>query len=316
MTDTVSVTGSIAALRDMPVGVQGEGGAVTAVLVDAGDRVRDGQVLARIDRSVQAQEVSQLQAALRQARADAELAQSELDRAQALVSRGFISKADIDRKTAARDGANAKVAMAAAQLKESQARLARLDVRAPEAGLVLERNVEPGQVVGAGSGALFRIAKDGVFELRAKVAEQDLVGLKVGMKAEVRPVGQNQVVEGTVWQLSPTVDPQSRQGIARIRLEPSEDIRPGGFAQADIKAGQVSAPVLPESAVLSDAQGNYVYVVDGANKVVRRDVKLGMVSSQGIAIASGLTGQEKVVLSAGAFLHPGEQVSPKVQQSK
>jgi RND family efflux transporter MFP subunit len=184
--DSVGVTGSIAARRDMPVGVQGEGGAVTAVHVEAGDIVRAGQVLATIDKSVQAQQVQQLQASLAQARADAALAQAELDRALTLVDRGFISKADIDRRTASRDSANARVNVAAAQLREGQARLARLDIRAPKAGLVLERNVERGQVVSAGSAAVFRMAEDGAMEMRAAVAEQDLVGLEVGQSATVR----------------------------------------------------------------------------------------------------------------------------------
>ncbi|HPU15286.1 MAG TPA: biotin/lipoyl-binding protein, partial [Polymorphobacter sp.] len=94
---TVRGTGSIAARRDMPVGVQGEGGRVTSVLVDAGQFVRAGQVLATIDKAVQTQQLAQMQAGSRSARADAALAQAELDRAQALVSKGFISKADIDR---------------------------------------------------------------------------------------------------------------------------------------------------------------------------------------------------------------------------
>jgi HlyD family secretion protein len=152
--DEIRVTGQIAARRDMPVGVQGEGGLVTAVLVDAGQFVRAGQVLARIDRSVQVQQVAQMAAQIRSARADAALAQAELDRAGRLVGKGFISKADIDRKTATRDANLARVTVAQAQLGEMQARVARLDVRAPAAGLVLARMVEAGQVVNPSGSAL------------------------------------------------------------------------------------------------------------------------------------------------------------------
>lgn len=309
----VNVTGTVAALRDMPVGVQGEGGAVTAVLVDAGDFVRKGQVLARIDKSVLEQQVRQLQASVVQARADAALAQSELDRALTLVERGFISKADIDRRTATRDRANAGVNVAIAQLNETQARLGRLDIRAPEAGLILERNVEPGQVVSsAGGAAVFRMAQDGIFELQAKVAEQDLVRLRDGMEALVTPVGQaGNTAKGKIWQLSPVVDPQTRQGVARIRLEPNPGLRPGGFASAAIVAGSANAPLLPESAVLSDEKGNFVYIIDADNKVVRRDVTVGEVSSVGITIAKGLKGDEQVVYSAGAFLNPDDIVVPQ-----
>ncbi len=187
----ISATGSIAATRDLPVGVSGEGGMVTQVLVDAGDRVRAGQVLARLDKSVQVQQARQMAASIRAAKANADLAQTQLDRAQALVSRGFISRADIDQKTAARDAARAQVAVAQAQFNEMQARIARLDIRSPTAGMVLERSVEPGQVVSQGGSALFRVAKDGAVEMRALLAEQEIARLKVGMPAEVTPVGQN-----------------------------------------------------------------------------------------------------------------------------
>src|SRR3546814_4436167 len=85
-------------------------------------------------------------------------------RAKQLVSRGFISQADIDSKTATRDAAVARVNVAKASLAETQARNGRLDIRAPAAGLVLTRDVEPGQIVSAGSGVLFRVALGGQME--------------------------------------------------------------------------------------------------------------------------------------------------------
>ena len=98
----------------MPVGVAGEGGQVVRVLVEPGQWVSAGQVLAVIDRSVQAQQAAQLAAQIEVARADLRLAQNELDRAQSLVSRGFISQADLDRKRATRDAAAARVRVAQA----------------------------------------------------------------------------------------------------------------------------------------------------------------------------------------------------------
>lgn len=312
--DSVSVTGSIAARRDMPVGVQGEGGAVTAVLVDAGDTVRAGQVLATIDKSVQSQQVQQLQASLTQARADAALAQAELDRALTLVERGFISKADIDRRTASRDSANARVGVAAAQLREGQARLGRLDIRAPESGLVLVRNVEAGQVVSAGSPAVFRMAESGAMEMRAAVAEQDLAALAVGQSATVQLVGSSKLYAGRVWMVEPVIDPTSRQGRARIALSGDASLRPGAFSSGRIEVGKAKRPMLPESAVLGDAESSFVYVIAKDGTVIRRDVKLGSVTSAGAAISSGITGNEMVVLSAGAFLNPGEKVNAVVQK--
>jgi RND family efflux transporter MFP subunit len=306
----ITATGTLAARRDMPVGVAGEGGMVSRVLVEAGDWVGAGQTLAVLERSVQAEEARQLAASIDVAKADAELAQQELNRAQALVGRGFISKADLQRRVATRDSANARVRVAQAQLGAARARIGRLDIRAPVAGLVLARNVEAGQVVSPGSGGLFRMAEGGRMELRALLAQEDLARVTVGAAATVTPVGSTHSYEGNVWQIAPVVDPQSRQGEARVALAYAPELRPGGFASVEIRGGTVDAPLLPETAVQSDANGNFVFVVDGRNRAIRRDIKVGEVSDRGVAITGGLSGDERVVLSAGAFLNSGDKVQP------
>jgi HlyD family secretion protein len=316
VTKVISATGTIAARREMPVGMAGEGGQVTRVLVEPGQWVAAGQVLAVVDRAVQVQQLNSLVAQVRVAQADANIAQSELDRARTLVERGFISKADLDRKTATRDAAVARVRVADAQVGEARARTGRLDVRAPAAGLVLTRNIEPGQVVSAGSGVLFRMARGGEMELLAQLAEADLQSLPVGTNATVTPVGSELSIAGRVWQVSPVIDPQSRQGTVRIAIPYSRALRPGGFADARLVAGRGESPLLPESAVLSDPEGNYVYVVVGKDNVVQRQkVTVGSVNDAGVAIASGLTGNERVVVLAGSFLNPGDKVKPVLQKS-
>ena len=316
VSNSVSATGSLAARVEMPVGVVGEGGAVTRVLVQPGDWVRAGQVLATVERSVQTEQVRSLAAQVEVNRADAKLAQAQLDRAKTLVARGFISQADIDQRTATRDAANARVNVAVAQLAEQRARTGRLDIRAPAAGLVLTRAVEPGQIVSAGSAILFRMAKDGEMEMLAQLSEGDLATIRPGNGATVTPVGGTAQFAGRVWQVSPVVDNQTRQGIARIAIPYNPAIRPGGFASAMIVSGTGYAPMLPESAVQSDEKGNYVYVVNGRDEVQRRDVKIGQVTDVGVAILNGLNGDERIVASAGAFLTPGQKVKPEVSRSK
>ncbi|HTI31277.1 MAG TPA: efflux RND transporter periplasmic adaptor subunit [Sphingomonas sp.] len=307
----VSANGNLGARREMPVGVAGEGGMVARVLVEPGQWVGAGQVLATIDRRVQTQQAASLGSQIAVAQADARLAQANLERAQALVKNGFISKAQIDQLTATRDAANARARVAGANYQQSLASNSRLDIRAPAAGLVLERRVEPGQIVSAGSGMLFRMAKGGEMEMLARLGEADLARMHTGLAATVTPVGSTDSIKGQVWQVSPVIDPQTRQGIVRIAVPYSGAIRPGGFAEAKIVGGVANVPLLPQSAVQSDDKGNYVYIVDGNNKVVRRDVKVGDVGDSGVTIMAGLSGQERVVLSAGAFLNPGETVVPQ-----
>ena len=312
----VTASGPLAAKRDQPVGIAGQGGRVERVLVDAGNWVRSGQVLAVVDRSVQAQQTAQLAAQVDAARANASLAQNNYERAIALQGRGFVSKAEIDSKKSTRDAANAQVRVAQAQLAASRAELGRLNVVAPESGLILSRTVVVGQIVSPGSGALFRLAAGGQMEMQAQLSQQDLVLVHAGMLAEVTPVGSERKFSGSVWQVSPAIDPQSRLGMVRISVPYDSVMRPGGFAEARITAGTTSAPLLPQSAVLSDDKGNYVYIVNGKNEVERRDIKIGSVDNRGVTIAEGLSGNESVVLSAGPFLNPGQKVKAQVQASR
>lgn len=307
----IEAPGTLAARRPMPVGVVGEGGMVLRVTVDAGDWVQKGQVLAVIDRSVQVQQAEAQSAQIDVARADANLAQANLDRALQLVARGFISKADVDRLTATRDAAVARVKVAQAQLREQRARNERLNIYAPATGYVLQRSVEPGQTVSAGSPALFTIASGGEMEMLAQLSEEQLATLSVGTIASVTPTGSEQRFSGQIWQLAPVIDQTTRQGTARIALSFAPELRPGGFATARINSGSFTATVLPESAVLADTKGSFVYIVDKDNKAVRRAVKTGAVTATGIAITGGLNGTERIVLRAGGFLNPGETVNPQ-----
>ena len=93
-------------------------------------------------------------------------------------------------------------------------------------------------------------------------------------------------------------------------------MKPGGFAEARITAGATTAPLLPQSAVLSDDKGNYVYIVNGKNEVERRNITIGSVSDSGVTIGAGLSGNEAVVLSAGPFLNPGQKINPRREAAR
>ena len=121
---------------------------------------------------------------------------------------------------------------------------------------------------------------------------------------------------GQIWQISPIIDVQSRQGIAKIALSYDRALRPGGFASTRIKSGTSQAAVLPESAVQNDSKGSFVYIIDKDDKVVRREITIGAVSAAGLSIASGLNGTERVVLRAAGFLNPGQTVKPMVEKDK
>ena len=313
VTTTVSFTGAIAARYDMPIGNDGDTGRIVSVAVEAGDHVQKGQLLARLDDSVLVPQVNRLAASLEQAKAQSDLSAAEYRRALGVEKAGALSAEDIEKRraTAVTDAANVKVV--AAQLAESQARLARTRIVAPIAGTVLTRRAEVGMIANPGGDALFRVASGGEVEMRGQLAEQDLAQVKVGDAATVHLTGLPQAFEGKVRLLGAIIDPATRLGEIRITLKPDPALRPGAFARGDVRIGNAQRPVVPRTAVLTDTNGSYVYIVGADNKATRRAVSVAETSEQGVVIEAGLTGSEQVVTTAAGFLRPGEQVKIAVQ---
>jgi RND family efflux transporter MFP subunit len=309
ITSTVAFTGTINARYDMPIGTEGETGRVAAIYVEAGDHVKAGQLLAQVDESILKPQVDRLAATLEEARANAGLAAAEYRRAEGVEAAGALSKEDIEKRRAAALTADAEVKVAGAQLAEYQARLSHTQVRAPVDGVVLTRAAEVGQIVTPGGNAMFRLARGSEVEMRALVAEQDLPSLRVGQSADVYLTGVDQPFLGKVRLLGAIIDPQSRLGEVRIALQPDPQLRPGAFARGEVVVGKGERPVLPQTAVLSDERGTYVLVVNAGSLVERRDVHVSDTNVHGLVISAGLTGTERVIMTAAGFLRIGERVS-------
>ena len=304
---TVSLTGLISAMNDMPIGVEGDGGRVSAVLAEPGDHVRRGQVLARLNPLTAQSQVDSAQASLEELRADAASAQAEYARAE--KARDSFSVEEFERRRTAALTAEAKAKAAEAQLGTARTVWQRTTVVAPSDGIVLTRAAEVGQIAMQGSAPLFRLARDGAIEMRGEVAEQDMPRLKIGQTAMVRLDGVAHPFAGKVWQIGAVIDGVTRQGTVRIELPGADqNLRPGAFARADIQADPTVGVILPQTAVLSDEQGTYALIVGANDRVERRAINVVGARAQGMLVDSGLTGNERVVAVAGAFLRTGEQV--------
>jgi HlyD family secretion protein len=306
---TVDIIGTIGARYDMPIGVEGDGGRVAAIYVEAGDHVKRGQVLAHLNVSVLEPQVANLEASLEQAKAEEELAIAEYHRAQAVGASGALSVEETQRRKSSSVTAASKVKFVQAQLAEAKARLARADIRAPDDGIILTRSVEVGQTASAAE-PMFRLSKGGEVEMRGQVAEQDLPLLKVGQEVTVKLTGTSITYPGKIRLLGAIIDPATRLGMARISLAPDPNLRPGAFARADVTVSNAERAVLPQTAILSDDRGSYVLVVNAENKVERRAVRVSGMIQSGVTIGEGVTGRDKVVATAGAFLQEGDVVKP------
>ena len=304
---TVSLTGQISAQNDMPIGVEGDGGRVAAVLVEPGDRVKRGQVLARLNPFTAQSQVESAQASLDELQAAAAASQAEYVRAE--KARDAFSVEEFERRRTAAVTAVSKARAAEAQLAEAHTRWQRTTVVAPSDGIVLTRAAEVGQIAMPGAAPLFRLARDGAIEMRGEVAEQDMPRLKVGQVAMVRLDGVAEPFVGKVWQIGAVIDGVTRQGTVRISLPAADqNLRPGAFARADIQAGATVGVILPQTAVLSDDQGSYTLIVGANDRIERRAINVVGARSEGLLVDGGLTGNERVVAIAGAFLRAGEQV--------
>jgi HlyD family secretion protein len=307
VTSQVSLTGLISARNDMPIGNEGDAGRISAVLVEAGDRVRKGQVLARLNPITAQSQLDGAEASLDEVRANAAVAQSEWARAQ--QGDDIFSKEETERRRTTALTARAKVRAAEAQVVDARNKLAYTVILAPTDGIVLTRNAEVGQIAVPGSTVLFHLARDGEIEMRGQVAEQDVPRLALGQSATVRLDGVAKTFTGTIWQIGAIIDAGTRQGTVRIVLPADQNLRPGAFARADIEVGSTTGVLLPQTAVLSDERGNYVLIVGGDNKLERRAVTVGGARSDGLLVSQGLNGSERVVAIAGAFLRTGETVA-------
>jgi RND family efflux transporter MFP subunit len=145
--------------------------------------------------------------------------------------------------------------------------------------------------------------------MRGQIAEQDLAVLKTGQQAVVYITGLSRPFEGRVRLLGAVIDPTTRLGEIRVALKPDPALRPGAFARGSVMVNQAERPVLPQTAVMSDSNGAYVYIVSDNGRVERRPVTVGGTIDSGIIIASGITGNERIVVTAGGFLRDGEQVT-------
>lgn len=302
----VTASGSVSAWEEVPVGAETGGLVATAVLVDEGGYVRQGQPLVQLNTALLSAQVRQQQAGLETAQATAARDEAALSRAQELESRGFLSRASLDTALANQRSAQAAVAQARAALSQSQTQLAQATIRAPVSGLVISRSVTRGQIVAAGT-ELFRLVRDGRLELDAQVPETELSLVRAGMPATVTS-DQAGETTGTVRIVTPEVDPETRLGIARIALSANGALRPGMFARASIDVGSAPALTIPAAAVIYREGQAGVYVL-GDNSTVRF-VRIGSGARVGpsLAVTSGLTAGQRVVLSGAGFLGDGDRV--------
>jgi HlyD family secretion protein len=335
--DSVIVTGTLVAKEEILVAAQIDGYAITEILVEEGDQVKAGQVLARLSREIieaalaqNKAQISRAEASMASARSsiiEAEAgrvqAQASFQRTRALRDEGIASAETFDQRQAAAQQTTARLAAAREQLRLAEADKAlaeaqrmewmvkdrRTEIKAPSDGVISRRTARIGAIAATSVDPLFRIIRDGAIELEAELAETTLARIVVGQKALVRPAGREVDLPATVRLLSAEIGRTSRLGRVRLQLDKPEGLVIGSFARGSIEIARKDAVLAPLSAVLFTSDGPRVQVVrDGL--VETRPITAGIRSGGQIEVRTGLTADEKVVTVSGTFLRNGDRVLP------
>jgi HlyD family secretion protein len=338
MTDRILASGLVAAVEEVQVPPLIEGQPLEELRADVGDVVTEGQVLAVLSRStleLQKSEavaslaasramIAQAEAQLVEAEASAAEAQRVADRTALLREQGSAPQAQSDTananavSAAARvqvarqslESARAQLALSEARLENVDLQLSRTEVRSPVAGKIIARNAKLGAIATAAGLPMFVLIRDGALELRADVAEADILRLAQGQTARLSAIGMGgEGLTGTVRLVEPTIDTVTRLGQARIEVSEPDRLRSGMFVEAEIIVAEREALAVPLTAVGTSAEGITVMRVrDGlAERVV---VKTGIRDGAFVEIIDGLAAGDLVVAKAGAFVRAGDRINP------
>ena len=310
LTGGLVASGVLVSREEAAVGSELAGFRVARVLVEEGAVVAAGQPLVQLDNTLIQAQIEQQTALVAQQAVAARQSQLQADRVMGLQGQGVVSEEQLQQRQFQAESSRAALAAQTAILNDFKTRQARMTIRAPVSGRVLERTVRPGDI--SGGGTYFRIARDNLVELDAEVPERSLSTVQIGDGAEVTlPSGK--VVQGKVRLISPRIDAQSRLGRIRVLLPVSNDLRPGGYAQAAFNSATRKATVVPEAAIRFDAEGASVMVVGEGNRVQQVKIKAGQRSDGYVELLEGPPVGATVVKGAGSFVMSGDVVKPYVE---
>ena len=308
---TLSASGGLAAWQEVVIGAETQGLRLVEVAVQVGERVRRGQLLARLQSDTLTAERAATQAALAEAEAVLTQARLEAERDRALQAGGALSAQQLQQTLTAETTARTRVQALKARLQADEVRLAQTRLLAPDDGLISARLATVGAVAQPGQ-ELFRLIRQGRIEWRAELSGADMARLSPGTAVRLTPAGTDTVLEGRVRQIAPTVDPATRQGLVYVDLTPgaaaSPVARPGMLARGEFQLGGSEALTLPQGAVLLREGFSIVMRIEADARVREVKVRTGRRVGDRVEILEGLDAQARVVAQGAGFLGDGDRV--------
>lgn len=302
----LSANGNIAAWQEAVIGAEAGGLRLEDVLVNVGDHVKTGQVLARLQSETLRADLEQTRASLRESEAAQAEATANADRARKLQPSGMISAQQANQWLTAEQTARARVAVFKAKIKADEVRLAQTQVKAPDDGSISARLATVGAVVQPGQ-ELFRLIRGDRLEWRAEIPAGDLQRLKPGMPASIFTASGARA-PGVIRMVAPTVDPQTRNGLVYVDITQAQDARAGMFARGEIELGKSGVLTLPQSAVQMRDGFHYIFRIGADSTVIQTKVSIGRRAGDRIEVTGGVDPAQRVVSTGVGFLVDGDTV--------
>jgi len=304
--DRLEASGNIMPWHESHISTEVGGLRLASVLVNEGDMVKKGQVLARFDTATV--ETDQDVANAQRVEAEAVLAQAvaTLERANRLAPSGGVSRQELTLYETQKNTAEARLNAARAQVRRQQIKIELATVNAPDDGLISSVSAQEGSIVQAGT-ELFRLIRQGRLEWRAEVKGEILLKLSAGQEVMVRSP-QGSEVKGRVRRVSPTVDIATRNGLVYVDLPQGTDLKAGLYVSGGISLGKSKALVVPASAILRQGGVAQVFRVDGEGRIEAIEVKTGRTRDDWVEILSGLDDDTTIVAKDTRGLKDGDIV--------
>ena len=304
----LTANGSVVAWQEAVIGAEVTGVRIKEVRANVGDRVIKGQVLATLANDTMQASEAEAMAALHESEAVLAEASANAERTRKLAAAGFVSAQQRDQALTNEQSAFARLEVQRARYQASALRLAQQHITAPDEGVISARNATVGTLTQSGA-ELFRLIRQGRLEWHAELTADELGLIRKGMKVELI-AAQGKVVQGVVSALSPSLNPQTRYGQARVSLPADSGLIAGMFARGSFQLGDQakSVSVLPQSAVMLRDGAGYVFVVEANSQVKERKIAIGRRYGEQIEVQSGLEAGVPVVASGVAFLVAGDRV--------
>lgn len=306
ITSSVSATGTVAAWQEATIGAEESGLRLTDVLVKEGDRVKAGEVVARLDGALLKTQLAEQKAAVAQAQATLESALSAAARANKLLASNAVSAETAEDKATAVKTGKAGVEQAEAATERLQAQLERTTIRAPFDGIVSSKPAVAGSIVQAGT-ELMKIVRDGRLEVGVLVPEKNLAAISAGQPANIVDAS-GRAFSGSVSSIAQTVNATTRLATVYVSVGGGSGLKPGMFARVSIETGAAQQLSVAETALVWHDGKPAVFAVDDTGKVNARPVVTGARQNGRVAIESGVSEGDRVVVAGAGFLSDGNLV--------